>query len=113
MSNVMVSVAPRASANGCRNSTPTPMPFNISNGTREWSPDQTPTRSRCPSTSTWLTCSERVASGAVVDFLVFMAFRLYASPAYLGRRRAVDLAHDAFVGFDESLANTPPERWLG
>jgi DNA-binding transcriptional LysR family regulator len=41
-----------------------------------------------------------------------VAFGLYAAPAYVGRRRAVDLEGDAFVGFDESLAGTPQERWL-
>jgi DNA-binding transcriptional LysR family regulator len=51
-------------------------------------------------------------SGLVTRKLSDVAFRLYASPAYLGRRRAVDLAGDAFLGFDESLASAPQERWL-
>jgi DNA-binding transcriptional LysR family regulator len=51
-------------------------------------------------------------AGLVMRKLSDVAYRLYASPAYLGRRRAVDLASDAFVGFDESLASTPQERWL-
>jgi DNA-binding transcriptional LysR family regulator len=51
-------------------------------------------------------------SGLVTRKLSDVAFRLYASPAYLGRRRAVDLAQDAFIGFDESLASSPQERWL-
>jgi DNA-binding transcriptional LysR family regulator len=52
-------------------------------------------------------------SSLVTRKLSDVAFCLYASPAYLGRRRAVDLAKDAFVGFDESLASAPQERWLG
>jgi DNA-binding transcriptional LysR family regulator len=51
-------------------------------------------------------------AGLVMRKLSDVAYRLYASPAYLGRRRAVDLASDAFVGFDESLASVPQERWL-
>lgn len=51
-------------------------------------------------------------SGLVTRKLSDVAFRLYASPAYVGRRRAVDLAADGFVGFDESLASAPQERWL-
>jgi DNA-binding transcriptional LysR family regulator len=51
-------------------------------------------------------------AGLVMRKLSDIAYRLYASPAYLGRRRAVDLASDAFVRFDESLASVPQERWL-
>jgi len=51
-------------------------------------------------------------AGLVTRKLSDVAFRLYAAPAYLGRRRAVDLEKDAFVGFEESLAGTPQERWL-
>ncbi|HET8539001.1 MAG TPA: LysR family transcriptional regulator [Anaeromyxobacter sp.] len=51
-------------------------------------------------------------AGLVMRKLSDVAYGLYASPAYLGRRRAVDLASDAFVGFDESLASAPQERWL-
>lgn len=51
-------------------------------------------------------------SGLVTRKLSDVAFRLYASPSYLGRRRAVDVAGDAFIGFDETLASTPQERWL-
>ncbi|HET7827215.1 MAG TPA: LysR family transcriptional regulator [Anaeromyxobacter sp.] len=51
-------------------------------------------------------------SGLVTRKLSDVAFALYAAPSYLGRRRAVDLAGDAFLGFDESLASTPQERWL-
>ena len=51
-------------------------------------------------------------TGLVTRKLSDVAFRMYASPAYVGRRRAVDLAADAFVGLDEVLARTPQERWL-
>jgi DNA-binding transcriptional LysR family regulator len=51
-------------------------------------------------------------SALVTRKLSDVAFRLYASPRYAGRRRAVDLGADAFVGFDESLASAPQERWL-
>ncbi len=51
-------------------------------------------------------------AGLVMRKLSDVAYRLYASRAYVGRRRAVDLASDAFVGFDESLASVPQERWL-
>ncbi len=51
-------------------------------------------------------------AGLVMRKLSDVAYGLYASPGYLGRRRAVDLASDAFVGFDESLASVPQERWL-
>ena len=51
-------------------------------------------------------------AGLVMRKLSDVAYALYASPSYLGRRRAVDLASDAFVGFDESLASVPQERWL-
>lgn len=51
-------------------------------------------------------------AGLVTRKLSEVAFRLYASPGYLRRRRAVDLAADAFIGFDDSLAGTPQERWL-
>jgi DNA-binding transcriptional LysR family regulator len=51
-------------------------------------------------------------AGLVTRKLSDVAFRMYASPAYLGGRREVDLAADAFVGLDESLASSPQERWL-
>jgi DNA-binding transcriptional LysR family regulator len=42
-----------------------------------------------------------------------VAYGLYASRrAGPGHPRAVDFGADAFVGFDESLASTPQERWL-
>jgi DNA-binding transcriptional LysR family regulator len=56
--------------------------------------------------------------GLVTRKLSDVAYRLYAAPAYLSaeggaaRPRAVDFARDAFVGFEESLASTPHERWL-
>ena len=52
-------------------------------------------------------------AGLVTRKLSDVAYRLYASRAYLsGRRAAVDVGEDAFVTFDESLASTPQERWL-
>ena len=51
-------------------------------------------------------------AGLVMRKLSDVAYRLYASPAYLGKRRAVDLEADAFVGFDENLASQPQERSL-
>jgi len=52
-------------------------------------------------------------AGLVTRKLSDVAYRLYASAAYLGgARRPVDFASDAFVGFDESLAGVPQERWL-
>ncbi len=51
-------------------------------------------------------------AGLVTRKLSEVAYRLYASRAYLGKRREIDLAADAFVGFDESLASVPQERWL-
>jgi DNA-binding transcriptional LysR family regulator len=52
-------------------------------------------------------------AGLVMRKLSDVAYRLYASNAYLrGRRPAVDLARDLFVGFDDSLAGVPQERWL-
>jgi len=52
-------------------------------------------------------------AGLVTRKLSDVAYRLYASAAYLGgARRPVDFASDAFVGFDESLASAPQERWL-
>jgi len=51
-------------------------------------------------------------AGLVARKLSDVAFRLYASRGYLGGRRAVDLASDAFLGLDESLAAMPQERWL-
>lgn len=51
-------------------------------------------------------------SGLVTRKLCDVAFRLYASPAYLRKRRAVDFASDAFLGLDETLASMPQERWL-
>ena len=51
-------------------------------------------------------------AGLVMRKLSDVAYRFYASAAYLGKRRAVDLDADAFVGLDESLASVPPERWL-
>lgn len=51
-------------------------------------------------------------AGLVTRKLSDVAFRLYASPAYLSGRRAVDLAEDTFLGLDDSLASVPQERWL-
>jgi DNA-binding transcriptional LysR family regulator len=52
-------------------------------------------------------------TGLVTRKLSSVAYRFYASPGYLaGRRAVVDLAEDAFIGFDDSLAGVPQERWL-
>jgi DNA-binding transcriptional LysR family regulator len=50
--------------------------------------------------------------GLVTRKVSDVAYRLYASPAYLGERRRVDFDEDLFLTFDESLASTPQERWL-
>jgi DNA-binding transcriptional LysR family regulator len=45
--------------------------------------------------------------------LTNVAYGFYASRAWLGgRKRAVDLDRDPFVGHDDSLASTPHERWI-
>ena len=41
-----------------------------------------------------------------------VAYGLYCSRGLVRRPRAVDFETDPFVGFDESLASTPQERWL-
>jgi DNA-binding transcriptional LysR family regulator len=51
-------------------------------------------------------------AGLVTRKLSDVAFGLYASREYLGGRRAVDFAKDAFLTFDDSLAGVPQERWL-
>jgi DNA-binding transcriptional LysR family regulator len=52
-------------------------------------------------------------AGLVTRKLSDVAYGLYAAPALAGRRgREVDFAADPFVGFDDSLANVPQERWL-
>ncbi len=51
--------------------------------------------------------------GLVTRKLSDVAYGLYASAAYAGGgARRVDFAADAFVGFDDSLARVPQERWL-
>jgi DNA-binding transcriptional LysR family regulator len=51
-------------------------------------------------------------TGLVTRKLSDVAYALYAARDRAGRRREVDLDHDPFVGFDDSLAGTPQERWL-
>jgi len=52
-------------------------------------------------------------AGLVTRKLTDVAHRLYAGKATpAARRGVVDLAEDPFIGFDESLASTPQERWL-
>jgi DNA-binding transcriptional LysR family regulator len=52
-------------------------------------------------------------AGLVTRKLSEVAYRVYASRAYLaGRRPTLDLERDQFVTFDDSLASTPQERWL-
>lgn len=52
-------------------------------------------------------------AGLVIRKLSDVAYRLYAAkgtePA---RRGAVDFGRDEFIGYDETLASTPQERWL-
>lgn len=51
--------------------------------------------------------------GLVARKLSPVAYGFYAAEAYLGDRRpAVDLGADHFLGFDDSLASVPQERWL-
>jgi DNA-binding transcriptional LysR family regulator len=52
-------------------------------------------------------------AGLVTRKLSDVAYRLYASREYLAARAGpVDFERDAFLGFDESLAGAPQERWL-
>ncbi|GEJ58683.1 LysR family transcriptional regulator [Anaeromyxobacter diazotrophicus] len=52
-------------------------------------------------------------AGLVTRKLSDVAYGLYAGrDSAPGRRGAVDFAADPFVGFEESLASTPQERWL-
>jgi DNA-binding transcriptional LysR family regulator len=51
-------------------------------------------------------------AGLVTRKLSDVAYGLYAGTAYAAGRRSVDLDRDAFVGFDDSLAGVPQERWL-
>jgi DNA-binding transcriptional LysR family regulator len=51
-------------------------------------------------------------AGLVTRKLSDVAYGLYTARAVAGEGRAVDFAVDAFVGFDESLAGVPQERWL-
>jgi DNA-binding transcriptional LysR family regulator len=53
------------------------------------------------------------AGGLVTRKLSGVAYRFYGSPGYLaGRRPAVDLHADLFVGLDQHAVGTPYERWL-
>jgi len=53
------------------------------------------------------------APGLVMRKLSDVAFGLYASADYAAQRRGtVSFTRDGFVGFDESLAGVPQERWL-
>jgi DNA-binding transcriptional LysR family regulator len=52
-------------------------------------------------------------AGLVTRKLSDVAYRFYASPDHpAARRGAVDLAADDFVGFDDTLASSPQERWF-
>jgi DNA-binding transcriptional LysR family regulator len=52
-------------------------------------------------------------AGLVTRKLSTVGYRLYAARgSAAGRRAAIDLAEDPFVGFDDSLAGIPQERWL-
>lgn len=52
------------------------------------------------------------APGLVTRKLSAIQFRFYAAKALVGSRRTVDLAKDPFVGFEESLVQTPQESWF-
>jgi DNA-binding transcriptional LysR family regulator len=54
----------------------------------------------------------RAAAGLVTRKMAEIAYGLYASPTYLDGRGEVDFERDTFLGFNESLAGTPQERWL-
>jgi DNA-binding transcriptional LysR family regulator len=51
-------------------------------------------------------------SGLVTRKLSEVAYGFYAARVPGTRRGPVDFAADAFVGFDDSLAGVPQERWL-
>jgi DNA-binding transcriptional LysR family regulator len=51
-------------------------------------------------------------AGLVMRKLSPVAYRLYAARAPSGRCAPVDFAADPFIGFDDSLAGVPQERWL-
>lgn len=51
-------------------------------------------------------------AGLVARRLSPVAYGFYASRGYLDGRSEVDLAGDLFLGFDDSLASVPQERWL-
>jgi DNA-binding transcriptional LysR family regulator len=52
-------------------------------------------------------------AGLVTRKLSDVAYRLYATRALAGgRSRPVDFEADPFIGFDESQAGVPQERWL-
>jgi len=53
-------------------------------------------------------------TGLVARRLSAVAYGFYAGRAYqgAGRGQEVDLAADLFLGFDDTLANVPQERWL-
>ncbi len=54
----------------------------------------------------------RDAVGLVTRKLSNIAYGLYTARAVAEEGRTVDFAGDPFVGFDESLAGVPQERWL-
>jgi DNA-binding transcriptional LysR family regulator len=52
-------------------------------------------------------------AGLVIRKLSDVAHRVYAAKgSEAARRGEPDFAHDDFIGFDETLAGTPQERWL-
>jgi DNA-binding transcriptional LysR family regulator len=52
-------------------------------------------------------------AGLVMRKLTNVAYGFYASRAWLGgRSRSVDFERDPFLGADDTVANTPHERWI-
>ncbi|HSN92052.1 MAG TPA: LysR family transcriptional regulator [Anaeromyxobacteraceae bacterium] len=53
-------------------------------------------------------------AGLVMRKLSDVGYGFYASPGHVEGRPAgpVDLGRDAFIGFDDSLAGVPQERWI-
>jgi len=51
-------------------------------------------------------------AGLVTRKLSELAYGFYGARGASARRGPVDFAADAFVGFDDSLASVPQERWL-
>jgi DNA-binding transcriptional LysR family regulator len=51
-------------------------------------------------------------AGLVTRKLSDVSYGFYAARGHAGGARAVDFASDPFIGFDDSLATVPQERWV-